>query len=113
MAVAQWMKCEAGELKGPSLIPGQGEFISLKFLLRGYEPNGEQEEQEQQLKSFLGLWPMAADKNHFDEAGIEPSSSSAASAASCITPLPHRRLVCMMLEQPSELFTTVSYKCYE
>ena len=34
MAVAQWMKCSAGELKDPSSIPGQGNFFSLKFLLK-------------------------------------------------------------------------------
>ena len=34
MAVAQWIKCSAGELKDPGLIPSQGEFFSLKFLLK-------------------------------------------------------------------------------
>ena len=34
VAVVQWIKCSAGELKDPSLIPGQGEFFSLKFLLK-------------------------------------------------------------------------------
>ena len=45
MAVAQRIKCAAGELKDPGMIPGQGEFFSLKFKLRGKEPNGEQQEQ--------------------------------------------------------------------
>ena len=30
VAVAQWIKCSAGELKDPCLIPGQGEFLSFK-----------------------------------------------------------------------------------
>ena len=34
MAVAQCIKCSAGELKDPGLIPGQGDFFSLKFLLK-------------------------------------------------------------------------------
>ena len=34
MAVAKWIKCLAGELTDPSLIPGQGEFFSPKFLLK-------------------------------------------------------------------------------
>ena len=33
VAVAQRIKCSAGELKDPGLIPGQGEIFSLKFLL--------------------------------------------------------------------------------
>ena len=39
-------------------------FFHLNLFLRGNEPNGEQEQeqQEQQLKKFLSLWPMAADK---------------------------------------------------
>ena len=31
VAVAQWIKFSAGELKDLSLIPGQGEFFSLKL----------------------------------------------------------------------------------
>ena len=34
MAVAQWIKCQAGELKDPGLILGLGKFFSLKFLLK-------------------------------------------------------------------------------
>ena len=34
VAVGQWIKCSAGELNDPGLIPGQGEFFSLKFLLK-------------------------------------------------------------------------------
>ena len=34
MAIAQRIKCLAGELKDPGLIPGQGEFFSLEFLLK-------------------------------------------------------------------------------
>ena len=33
-AVAQWIKCLVGELKHTGLIPGQGEFFALKFLLK-------------------------------------------------------------------------------
>ena len=29
VAVAQWIKCFAGELKDPNLVPGQGEFFSF------------------------------------------------------------------------------------
>ena len=32
-AVAQWIKCSAGELKDPCSVPGQEDFFSLKFLL--------------------------------------------------------------------------------
>ena len=46
--------------------------ISFKW---GNEPNGEQVEQEQQqLKEFLGLWPMAADKNWLIEIKWDPLS---------------------------------------
>ena len=45
MAVAQWIKYLAGEMKDPGSIPGQGEFFSLSF-----QPNGEQEQQQEQLK---------------------------------------------------------------
>ena len=45
MAVAQWIKCLAGELKDPGLIPGQGNFFHLNCFLRGNEPIGEQEQQ--------------------------------------------------------------------
>ena len=48
MAVAQRIKCSAGELKDPGLIPGQGEYFHINFFLRGNEPNSEQDEQEQQ-----------------------------------------------------------------
>ena len=34
VAVAQWIKCLAGELKISGLIPDEGEFFSLKFLLK-------------------------------------------------------------------------------
>ena len=52
--------------RGPRVNTQEGRnFFDLILLKRGNEPNGEQEEQQQQeqLKSFLGLWPMAADKN--------------------------------------------------
>ena len=47
MAVAQWIKSSAEELKAPGSFPGQGEFFYLNFFLRGNEPNSE--EQEEQL----------------------------------------------------------------
>ena len=34
LAVAQWIKCLAGELKDPGSFPGQVELFSLKFLLK-------------------------------------------------------------------------------
>ena len=34
MAGAQWIKCSAGELKDPGLIPRQENFFSLKFILK-------------------------------------------------------------------------------
>ena len=44
-------KCLAVDLKDPDLIPSQGDFFLLNFFLRGNEPNGEgQQQQEQQLK---------------------------------------------------------------
>ena len=49
MAVAQWIKCSAGELKNPGSIPVRENFFHLNFFLSGNEPNGEQQ-QEQQLK---------------------------------------------------------------
>ena len=52
VAVAQWIKCFAGELNDPGLIPSQGEFFHLNFFQRGNEPNGE--EQQEQIKVFLG-----------------------------------------------------------
>ena len=33
-SVAQWIKCLAWELKDPDSIPSQGDFFSLKFLLK-------------------------------------------------------------------------------
>ena len=33
-SVAQWIKCSAGELKGTSSIPSQGDFFHLNFLKR-------------------------------------------------------------------------------
>ena len=32
VAVAQWIKCSAGELKDPDTIPVQGEFFHLNFI---------------------------------------------------------------------------------
>ena len=33
-AVVQWIKCSSGEVMDPGSFPGQGEFFSLKFLLK-------------------------------------------------------------------------------
>ena len=38
-------------------------FFQINSILRGNEPNGEQQQVQGQLKQFLALWPMAADKN--------------------------------------------------
>ena len=53
VAIAQLMECLAGKEEDPSSIPRKGEKnFHLNLFLRGNEPNGEQEqeEQEQQLK---------------------------------------------------------------
>ena len=34
MAVGQWIKYTAGALKVPGSIPGQGEFFTLKIILK-------------------------------------------------------------------------------
>ena len=58
-------KCFSVDLKDLGLIPSHGDFFHLNFFQRGNEPNGEQQQgqQQQELKEFLGLWPMAADNN--------------------------------------------------
>ena len=43
-------KCLAVDLKDPGAIASQGYFFHLNFFLRGNEPNGEQEQEQQQLK---------------------------------------------------------------
>ena len=58
VTIGQLTECLTGMQENPSAIPSQDEFFSLKFL-EGNETNGK----EQQLEHFLGLWPMAADKN--------------------------------------------------
>ena len=42
----------AVEPKDPGPIPNQGDFFSLKFLLKRKWTNGEQEQEQQQLKEF-------------------------------------------------------------
>ena len=46
-------KCLAVDLKDPGLIPGQGDFISLKFFYRGNEPNGKQQQEQDQEQQQL------------------------------------------------------------
>ena len=54
------VECMTGVPKEPGSIPGWGEFFHLNSFQRGNETNGK--EHQQQLKKFLGLWPMAAEK---------------------------------------------------
>ena len=76
-------KCLAVDLKDPSSIPNQGDFFHLKFFLRGNEPNGEQQQQQQELKYSLvfgrwlqtkiSFWPNPSDtepdlKRHLEQA---------------------------------------------
>ena len=46
VAVAQWIEWGVWELRDPGLIPGQGELFTLKFILRGNETNGKEQEQQ-------------------------------------------------------------------
>ena len=68
----EWWPVEQ-EIRG-SITASCNIFLNDISFIWGNEPNGEQEQQEeQQLKKFLGLWPMAADKNNWLlAAGIEP-----------------------------------------
>ena len=50
--------------RGPLFDSQEGRnFFHLNLFLRGNEPNGEEQQQQQEFKLFLGIWPMAADKN--------------------------------------------------
>ena len=53
----------APEQEADSWIQLQAIFLMIFNLYEEMNQMGEEQEQQEQLKPFLGLWPMAADKN--------------------------------------------------